>query len=92
MPGSCEARALYHATFACGAGPRLLTEARTWDQQASRAFAAELLAPQAELKARFDDGAWAENPEAVVGSLATEYRVSEMIVWLQLKNIGVHLG
>src|SRR5262249_31476013 len=36
-----QARALYHAAFACSAGPRLLTEARTWDQQASRAFAAE---------------------------------------------------
>jgi hypothetical protein len=86
-----EARALYHAAFACGAGPRLLTEARTWDQQASRAFAAELLAPQAELKAHFDEGAWAADPEAVVGSLATKYRVSKMIVWHQLENIGIHL-
>lgn len=87
-----QARALYHAAFACGAGPRLLTEARTWDQQASRAFAAELLAPQAELKARFDDAEWVEDPEEVVGALATAYRVSKMIVWHQLENIGILLG
>jgi hypothetical protein len=87
-----QARSLYHAAWACSTGPRLLTEARTWDQQASRAFAAELLAPQAELEARFDDGEWAEDPEAVVGSLAAEYRVSKMIVWHQLENLGIRLG
>ena len=41
-----EARGMYHAVFACHSGPRLITTAHTWDQQASRAFAAELLAPR----------------------------------------------
>ena len=81
------ARALYEALFACEASARLITNAFTWDQQASRAFAAELLAPQAALAQRVPESA----DKTTVEDLAAEYRVSTAVVSLQLKNAGVPL-
>lgn len=82
-----EARALYYALYACDRGARLATDARTWDQQASRAFAAELLAPQSELLAAVDAGS--KKFDVLVGELANRYRVSTRVVEHQLENAGL---
>jgi len=82
-----EARGLYHAIYACDRGPRLATNAHTWDQQASRAFAAELLAPQAAL---LDEAARnTEDNDTLVSTLASRYRVSARVIEYQLENAGV---
>lgn len=86
-----EARALYLATFGCQAGPRLVTTAHTWDQKASRAFAAELLAPQAELVARVEQAESTEALNAAVATLAAEYNVSSKVIEHQLENAGFAL-
>ena len=44
-------RGLFHATFMCQRSARLITRTHDWDQQASRGFAAELLAPRAAVVA-----------------------------------------
>jgi hypothetical protein len=84
-----EARALYHAAFACGRGPRLVTNATTWNQRASRAFAAELLAPQSGIHAHFDAEEWARDPDSLLQRLAHHYNVSAMVVQHQLVNAGL---
>jgi hypothetical protein len=79
-------RALF---FAPEAGPqrsaRLLTRASSWPQRASRAFAAELLAPSAELRRRVERQVTYEQ----VGDLARQFRVSEMVIGHQLENHGI---
>lgn len=87
-----EARSLYHAAFACRSGPRLVTDARTWNQQASRTFAAELLAPQAGLRARFNRVTWARDPEGFEKKLADDYNVSTKVVAHQPENAGLNLS
>ena len=82
-----EARGLYHALFACERSERLVTRAYTWDQQASRAFAAELLAPQAALLARARGYA----DRTMVEGMAQEYGASSVVVEKQLENAGVTL-
>lgn len=79
------ARALYQVGVAGGRGPRLVTDAFTWDQRASRAFAAELLAPQQALKARA--GRWADLD--TIRNLAKEFNASSMLIEKQLVNAGV---
>jgi hypothetical protein len=86
-----EARGLYHAAFACHDGPRLITSAHTWDQKASRAFAAELLAPQAELVAEVDDVTSPDDLKIAVDRLAAEYDVSVKVIEHQLENAGFTL-
>ena len=86
-----EARALFHAAFACQSGPRLITESRSWDQQASRAFAAELLAPRDELSARYDDSEGLQDTEQFVADLAAEYGVSSKVIRHQFENVGISL-
>jgi Zn-dependent peptidase ImmA (M78 family) len=81
------ARGLYHALFACDRGERLVTRAFTWDQQASRAFAAELLAPQAALISR----APGNTDRAKVEELAREFDVSQVVIANQLENAGATL-
>jgi hypothetical protein len=81
-----DARGLYHGLFACAFSQRLLTRAYTWDQQASRAFAAELLAPRAALTI--------DTPEQVVDHaaaerLAQEFDVSTKVIENQPENAGV---
>jgi hypothetical protein len=86
-----EARALFHAAFACQSGPRLITESRTWDQQASRAFAAELLAPRHELRERLNDSEPFQEPDQFEANLAAEYGVSTKVIRHQLENVGIIL-
>ncbi len=82
-----DARGIYHALFACHQSERLVTRAFTWDQQASRAFAAELLAPRAALANRTNGVA---DPDTV-RDLATCYDVSTAVVSNQLRNAEVPL-
>ena len=67
-----------------GLSQRLVTRAFTWDQQASRAFAAELLAPR---------GPRRSTPEradrAAVEQLAQEFVASSKVIENQLENAGV---
>jgi hypothetical protein len=81
------ARGLYHALFACDRSERLVTDACTWDQQVSRAFAAELLAPQAALTARTGG----RTDHSKVEELAREFGVSTIGVERQLVDAGVAL-
>lgn len=87
-----HARGLFHAAYTCEAGPRLVTDAHTWDQQASRAFAAELLAPRAALVGRVQSAIGGEDWDDLVKSLADEYRVGELVIEHQLENAGVSRG
>ncbi len=81
------ARGLYHALFACDRSERLVTDAYTWDQQVSRAFAAELLAPQAALTARTGG----RTDHCKVEELAEQFGASTMVIEKQLENAGVAL-
>ncbi len=80
-----DARGLYHGLFTCDSSQRLVTRAYTWDQQASRAFAAELLAPRAALTARVPEQA----DRAAVEQLAQEFVASTKVIENQLENAGV---
>ncbi len=80
-----DARGLYHGLFTCELSQRLVTRAFTWDQQASRAFAAELLAPRAALSARTPERA----DRAAVEQLAQEFVASTKVIENQLENAGV---
>ena len=81
------ARGIFHALFSCAESHRLVTTAFTWDQQASRAFAAEFLAPRQGLLARIGSG---EDP-SLTENLAREYRVSPRLINHQLENAGFNL-
>ncbi|MCO6454744.1 MAG: hypothetical protein J5I93_05530 [Pirellulaceae bacterium] len=80
-----DARGLYHALFTCESSHRLVTRAYTWDQQSSRAFAAELLAPREALRDRAPKSA----DSAAVERLAREFVVSTRLIENQLENAGV---
>lgn len=83
-----EARGLFLALAGCDRTERLATDAHTWDQQASRAFAAELLAPQATLGERIaDDPA----DRTVIEELAQEFEVGNIVIERQLRNSGIEL-
>ncbi len=82
-------RGIYQAFAGCSEGVRLLTRASTWDQQASRAFAAELLAPGEDLVAEVSPDADIEEREDIKKSLAGKYGASEEVIRLQLYNQGV---
>jgi hypothetical protein len=81
------ARCLYHALFACQRTERLVTDAYTWEQQVSRAFAAELLAPRRALAARTPG--WADSSK--IEELASEFQASTILIERQLENAGVAL-
>ncbi len=81
------ARGLYHALFACDRSERLVTRAFTWDQQVSRAFAAELLAPRAALVERAPGNA----DRSKIEELAKEFDASRILIEKQLENAGVTL-
>lgn len=83
------ARGLYHALVASEAGPRLVTRAYSWDQKASRAFAAELLAPQRSLVNRLASST--ADPRSVE-MLSKEYGAGAMVIEKQLENAGVSLS
>jgi len=65
---------------------RLVTASYAPDQQASRAFAAELLAPAEWLRARLSGGGadW-----ETLAELAAELHVNEMVVQHQVENHGL---
>jgi hypothetical protein len=81
------ARALHHWQFVThgSMGVRLLTRATDWQQSASRAFAAELLAPATALADRLAGAsAWEQHDH-----LADEFQVSPMVIAYQIENHGL---
>ncbi|MCB9739738.1 MAG: hypothetical protein H6747_10760 [Deltaproteobacteria bacterium] len=86
------ARGLYFALFGMAAGPRLITDARTWDQRASRAFAAELLAPRDGVLALHLAAQRSRGPEEAESSVADHYRVSSWVIRHQLDNARLSGG
>lgn len=63
-----------------------MTDARTWLQRASRAFAAELLAPRAGVRQRYRAAETQHGCDAAEVLVATHYAVSEQTVRRQLEN------
>ncbi len=83
-----QARALYRWLAASGRSTHvLITTAHTWHQRASRAFAAELLAPGSALERKVGVSAGDED----IHRLAEEYLVSPLVVGHQLENRGVSI-
>ena len=77
------ARALYFLPSAEeDTPPRLLTSAHTWDQRASRAFAAEMLAPAAALAIRL-------RQEERLEELSREFQVDPRAILHQIENHGL---
>lgn len=89
-----EARALHLSLRGAAHGPRLVTDARTWDQRASRAFGAELLAPRAGVAALFDDAVRRFGREEAELHVAAHFNVHPTVVRHQLSNLrsGAHSG
>lgn len=83
------ARGLFQVFTGCADGARLLTQAKTWSQQAGRAFAAELLAPQEGVAVGADEDLNLEEREEFKIQLAGKYRVSRMVIEHQLHNQGI---
>ena len=83
-----QARGFFHAACNCGRGARLITDAYTWDQQAARAFAAELLAPRTALASE----AALHPGDDVIERLSEKYAVSALLVEHQLENANISSG
>ena len=81
-----EARGLFHAAFMCQRGARLITQTHDWDQQASRGFAAELLAPRAALTAEVTEDLDEDEVADAISVLAQKYHVHTELVRRQLQN------
>jgi hypothetical protein len=79
------ARALWHATQAPTPAPFLLTSAHSNRQRIGRAFAAELLAPAAGIRAMLGVHASVIAPEDL-SVLGEHFRVSEMVIGHQIEN------
>ena len=69
---------------------RLVTTARTRDQQASRAFAAELLAPAKYLKKRLGDRT--EVSAFTLDKISEEMGIASTVVHYQAKNNGYYIA
>jgi Zn-dependent peptidase ImmA (M78 family) len=80
------ARGLYHALLTTRDSQRLITDASSWNQKASRAFAAEFLAPQESLMNVI--GSSAVDSE-LVEQLSGKFRVSRIVIERQLENAGI---
>jgi hypothetical protein len=78
-----QARALYEFIAGNGASPAVLSSAVVAHQQASRAFAAELLAPSATIRKRIHSTIVTEGE---ISDLAAEFKVSELVVIHQIAN------
>ena len=65
---------------------RLVTESHTWDQRASRAFAAELLAPAEALSARIGSSLVTS---AEIEGLAEEFNVGTKVIMHQIDNHAI---
>jgi hypothetical protein len=83
------ARSLYHALVTSAEGQRLVTRSFSWDQKASRAFAAELLAPQRALVARL--GTTTADLQTIE-SLGKEFGASDILIEKQLEYAGIPLS
>lgn len=81
-----NARSLYHALVTTRESHRLVTDAFSWDQKASRAFAAELLAPQQALASSLSSSG-ADSSD--VERLSDQFIVSAIVVQRQLENAGI---
>lgn len=82
------ARGLFQVAASGDRGPRLVTDAFTWNQRASRAFAAELIAPQQALRVRA--GLWADRSK--IRDLARDFQASPILVEKQLRNAQVSIS
>jgi hypothetical protein len=76
------ARALYFLVDPAHEHVRLVTSAYTWDQRASRSFAAELLAPAEALRSKVQGAASIDR----IDELAHEFDVNPTLVEHQLRN------
>jgi hypothetical protein len=82
------ARALHHWLYTLRNGDqRLLTHSHGWEQRASRAFAAEFLAPAAALQQRLDE--IADIDEDTLDTLAHEFQVSAKVIEHQIENHAI---
>ncbi len=77
------ARSLFMRNRSSTGQRRLVTESHTWDQRASRAFAAELLAPANALSKRIDSPVVTSSE---VQGLAEEFSVSSKVITHQIEN------
>jgi Zn-dependent peptidase ImmA (M78 family) len=68
---------------------RLVTDAFSWHQKASRAFAAELLAPQNALASRIETY---PVDRQTIQELSREFNASTMVIERQLENAGIPLS
>ena len=80
------ARSLYHAITNSYATQRLVTNAHSWDQKASRAFAAELLAPREALLRQITTD---DVDDDTINALGDYFEVSSLLVRRQLSNAGL---
>ena len=80
---------MFHALATSRESQRLVTDAYSWDQKASRAFAAELLAPQQALINRLSR---ISADPLTVKELSTEFCASSYVIERQLENAGVPLS
>jgi hypothetical protein len=83
------ARAAFLGWSAHGDASRLVTNARTRDQQASRAFAAELLAPIKYIRGRIGGGNSVSSFR--ITDIAEELNVSSAVVKWQAQNNRIHI-
>lgn len=82
------ARALYQWVYS-PARFRLLTRSSSgWEQRASRAFAAELLAPAAGISAEIERS----RDDGVIGQLARTFNVDDTVIAHQIGNHGISLA
>jgi hypothetical protein len=84
-----HARSLFHAVATIERSQRLVTGAYSVDQKASRAFAAEFLAPQRALLNRLTKSYADPNSVEI---LSNEFQVSAYVIQRQLENAGVPLS
>lgn len=77
------ARSLFFAQdHGAGFGGRLVTQALSWEQAASRSFAAELLAPAEALRTALPESV----DDAEITKLADEFNVAEKVIEHQIVN------
>lgn len=82
------ARSLYHALVGMQNGARLTSKSYSWDQKASRAFAAELLAPRKALVEHVGDSADSET----IDKLSLAFTASARVIERQLENAGIAIS
>jgi hypothetical protein len=80
------ARGLHMALRGTSDGPRLVTDAKTWDQRASRAFGAELLAPRAGVEELVSAEERQHGSDEATTRVAGHFKVSPMVIQHQLEN------